>query len=101
MRITIIGSAHRHGITGDEIRTVINHYSMRWAIDSRHPSSIPFLYVGAIGEDEPHIEVITDERVPGVAIAFHAMMLRPATIASADLAPGAFTPNYGPQRPDH
>lgn len=99
MRIEILPSAKRHGITGAEIRTVINHYEIRVSVDPRDPSieADDYFHVGRGADNEPHIEVVADFIDPAVAVVFHAMMLRPSQVRILRLNQ-YITPEYGPQR---
>lgn len=54
-------------------------------------------FIGRAADNEPHIEVIADALDTDHVEAFHAMMLRPSTVAQ--LALDRFiTPEYAPQR---
>ncbi|MBE7194127.1 MAG: hypothetical protein INR66_16790 [Gordonia polyisoprenivorans] len=97
MRITVIPSAHAHGITDDEIRAVVSFYVVRISLTPRVVGTQPYLYIAPAAESEPWIEVIADLRDPDVAIVFHAMMLRPALVANLELD-HLITPTYSSQR---
>ncbi|SKV05507.1 Uncharacterised protein [Mycobacteroides abscessus subsp. bolletii] len=99
MRIEILPSALKHGITEAEIRTVIAYPDLRVTLASRTIDfdSAPVLHIGRPDSNEPHLEVIADLIDPTNAIAFHAMMLRQKLVESLDLTL-LFTPEYGPQR---
>ena len=100
VRIEIHSHARKHSITDAEIRTVINHYELRVSVESNLTDidADDYLYVGRNSDNEPHIEVVADHIDPSAAVAFHAMMLRPVTVAryALDLF---ITPDYAPQRP--
>ncbi|UGT64511.1 hypothetical protein [Nocardia asteroides] len=76
MRLTVLASATRHGITGEEIRAVVFYPVLRTRLTPRLPGAVPHLFIGKFDEDEPLIEVIADLADPGEWIVFHAMMLR-------------------------
>ncbi|WP_336819872.1 hypothetical protein [Gordonia sp. MMO-8] len=89
-------SAHRHGITVTEIEIVVAYPLVRVALAARQADALPVLHIGAAGENEPHIEVIIDV-APVVPVVFHAMMLRPSTVANNGIG-DHFRPNYSRQR---
>lgn len=97
MRIEINPSALAHGITADEIRSVINQ-GTAFSLNPRRVGSVPFLYVGPAAANEPWIELIADHAVVGVREVFHAMMLRPSIIAALGHVGQALNPEYGTQR---
>lgn len=99
MRIEILDSARRHGITDGEIRAVVTYPEYRTPIAPRLPGSRPVLSIGSAGANEPHIEVIHDAVTSDLAVVFHAMMLRPVTALQSG-ATSHLTPNYSPQRPE-
>lgn len=76
MRLIILASATRHGITEEEIRAVLSYPVLRTRLTPRLPGAVPHLFIGKFDEDEPLIEVIADLADPDEWIAFHAMMLR-------------------------
>ncbi len=85
MRITIRPSALAHGITDTEIRCVVEYPEHQAHIEARIPGASLTIAIGAYDVNEPYIEVIYDTR-RGERIVFHAMMLRPSTITSTQLA---------------
>lgn len=101
MRIEILAPATWHSITEDEIRTVVNYYELRIGIASRLPAHIAtdtYLQIGRAADNQPHIELIADTINPDVTIVFHAMMLRPVTVANLNLETYGLLPEYAPQR---
>ncbi|GAA5066909.1 hypothetical protein [Nocardia callitridis] len=88
MQIAILECTRRHGVTDDEIRAVLSYPVFRIRIAPRQEGSDPYLFIGSYDEDEPLIEVIADLADPDKWIAFHAMMLRPATIQNLRLEMG-------------
>ncbi len=96
VRIEITSRARQHGITDDEIRSVVSFPVARQAIPARRPLAELFLYVGAVDEHQPHIEVIADHTDTTEAVVFHAMLLRPTTYNSH--LTDVFTPRYARQR---
>lgn len=98
MRIRIISSAYRHGITDTEIRTVVEYPAVRVALTARRPGTNPVLFIGAPADNEPDLEIIADVLDPAEIIVFHAMMLRRSIVASLGLSE-FIEPNYSSQRP--
>ncbi|MCV7192412.1 hypothetical protein [Mycolicibacterium brumae] len=96
MRIKIAPSARQHGITDEEIRAVVTFPIARQAIPARRYHADLFLYAGSVNDHQPHIEVIADHIDQAVAVAFHAMLLRPSTYETH--LNGLFTPRYAAQR---
>jgi hypothetical protein len=103
VRIDILPTATWHSITHTEIRTIINHYELRIHIEPRNPKpdveADDYLHIGRAADNQPHIEIIADFIDPTVAVVFHAMMLRPTTVAELSLESYGFHPDYAPQRP--
>lgn len=97
MRIEIKPSALAHGITADEIRSVINQGTV-FSLNPRRAGSVPFLYVAPAAVNEPWVELIADHALVGVRVVFHAMMLRPSTVAALGHVGQALNPEYGTQR---
>ena len=98
MRIAIVASALAHGITTDEIRTVINNYDLRVSVVSNlYDDADDYFYVGRAAVNQPHIEVIADHIDPNEAVVFHAMMLRPSNVKNMGLDL-FITPEYSRQR---
>lgn len=99
MRIDILLSAKRHGITTAEIRSAIHYPALRVTLKPRRTDidTQPVLHIGRGAEDQPHIEVIADLIDPEGAVVFHAMMLRPSVVESLGLGV-YFSPEYGHQR---
>ena len=83
MRIVILGSALRHGITEDEIRSVIEYPIWTARVVPRIPDTEPRLYIGRRADAEPPIEVLADTSSTD-RVVFHAMMLRLSTLAELD-----------------
>ncbi|MGH3563101.1 MAG: hypothetical protein ACRDTN_15290 [Mycobacterium sp.] len=80
MRIEFVGArVFAHGITGDEIRAVVEYPIIVSRVEPRHPDSDPHIFVGRFDENEPPIEVGADRVDAQHWLVFHAMMLRPAT----------------------
>lgn len=100
VRIEINPSALAHGITPNEIRAVINNYELRFSIPTRlaNVDANNYLYIGRPADNEPWIELIADHADADVRVIFHAMMLRPSTIAALDHVGTALTPQYSRQR---
>lgn len=82
MRITIINSARKHGITDEEIRNVVSFPMARYRIRSRRdPTARVFRILGA--EDHgPDIEVIAEELGDEMQV-LHAMLLTGAIAKEA------------------
>lgn len=97
VRIAILASAERHGVTADEIRTVIAYAMVTVSIAARMDGAQPQLFIGPAANNEPWIEVIADLSDPQVATVFHAMMLRRSTAATAGIGKWSDI-EYGPQR---
>jgi hypothetical protein len=98
VRIEINPSAKRHGISDAEIRTVISYPELRFSLVARIDiDAAPVLHIGRAADNQPHIEVIADLIDPGVAVVFHAMMLRPKLVNALGLDL-FITPDYRPQR---
>lgn len=97
MRIEIGDSARDHLITDSEIRAVFSHPTLIIQLAARLANAIPVLYMGPPAVNEPWIEVIADLRQPEIADVFHAMMLRPALVASLDIG-HLINPEYARQR---
>ncbi|AXH45801.1 BrnT-like toxin [Gordonia phage GEazy] len=99
MRIEIKANAQEHGIEGSEIRTVVSYPALEIPIAARRPGAELVLYIGPASDNEPYIEVIADLADAGMAIVFHAMMLRRQLVANLGLTDLLPTNIYGPQRP--
>ncbi|AXH50499.1 RelE-like toxin [Gordonia phage Ruthy] len=99
MRIEIKTSAGDHGITNSEIRTVISYPALQVPLVARRPGAELMLFAAPAAANEPYIEVIADLADTGVAIVFHAMMLRRQLVVSLGLAALLPTDIFGPQRP--
>lgn len=97
MRIEIKSSAQQHGITDTEIRATISYPALRLPLTARRLHARLFLYIAPAAPHQPWIEVIADHADPAITIAFHAMMLRPATVTSLDIAT-LIDPEYARQR---
>lgn len=97
MRIKTTPSAAGHGITDAEIRAVISFPALRLGLVARHPNALPVLFIGPAAENQPWMEVIADLADPDVAVAFHAMMLRTALVASLGIEE-LIAPEYAAQR---
>jgi hypothetical protein len=83
VRIVVLDSARRHGITDDEIRSAIEYPMWTARTVPRIPGTEPRLYIGRQTDTEPPIEVPADT-ASGDCVAFHAMMLRLGTLAELD-----------------
>jgi hypothetical protein len=83
VRIVILGSARRHGITDNEIRSTIEYPMWTARVVPRIPGTTPRLYIGRLVDTEPPIEVLADIS-DGECVAFHAMLLRQSTLAELD-----------------
>ena len=97
VRIEIVPSARRHRITDAEIRSTIVYPQLRLAIAARRAGTQPYFYTAPTADNRPWIEVIADLIDPTVAVAFHAMMLRPSVVTSLGIA-HLIAPEYGRQR---
>ncbi|QKT05847.1 hypothetical protein HUN08_00515 [Gordonia sp. X0973] len=86
MRIEIRPSARRHGITDDEIRTVVEYPGLRMSVASRKsPDAHPELFIGQAAANEPYLEVAA-EVIDRTTEVFHATMLRQSTVTSTGIA---------------
>lgn len=97
MRIDIVASAKRHQITDAEIRAAVTYPQLSLPLTARRPGSRPYFYTAPAAANQPWIEVIADLIDPTVAIAFHAMMLRPSVVAALGIA-HLINPEFGRQR---
>ncbi|SON61472.1 hypothetical protein MSIMFI_02983 [Mycobacterium simulans] len=71
--------------------------ALRLCLAARRTGTLPVLFIGPPGINQPWIEVIADLSNPVLAEAFHAMMLRRSLIESLGVD-GLVDPDYGPQR---
>jgi hypothetical protein len=85
VRITILECAKQHSVTEEEIRAVLSYPVLRIRLAPRQAGAEPHLFVGSYDENEPLLEVIADLAGEDEWIAFHAMMLRAATIRNLGL----------------
>jgi hypothetical protein len=83
VRIVILDSARRHGITDEEIRSAIEYPMWTARVAARIPGTAPRLYIGRQTDTEPPVEVLADT-ASGECVVFHAMMLRLSTLAELD-----------------
>lgn len=83
VRIVILGSARRHGITDKEIRSTIEYPMWTARVVPRIPGTAPQLYIGRLVDAQPPVEVLADI-CGGECVAFHAMLLRQSTLAELD-----------------
>jgi len=97
VRIEIRASAQQHGITDAEIRATITYPALRLPLTARRPHADLYFYTAPAAPNQPWIEVIADHAHPATAIAFHAMMLRPNTVANLGIA-NLIDPEYARQR---
>lgn len=99
MRIAILWTALKNGITEAEIRAIINHYELRISIPTRQEGieADDYFYVGRAADNEPHIEIIADHIDPKVITVFHAMMLKRNTVLQLGLR-RLIKPEYSRQR---
>lgn len=88
MRIEYLPTAWQHSITGAEIRAVISHPLLRYAITTAYPDADTYMFIGRIG-NEPWIEVGAEDEDGLVWDVFHAMLLTPRVAQEAyDLSGG-------------
>lgn len=84
MQISIIDSGRHHGITDDEIRSVVSFPAFRFRLVPRRAGALPYAYLG--GEsDEPLIEVFADAAPVGELVVSHVMLLRTSTVQAVGL----------------
>ncbi len=79
----ILGSARRHGIADNEIRSTIEYPMWTARVAPRIPATSPRLYIGRLADVEPPIEVLADIS-DDECVVFHAMLLRQSTLAELD-----------------
>jgi hypothetical protein len=80
VRIELVGTrVFAHGITGDEIRAVVEYPIIVSRVEPRRSDSDPHIFVGRFDENEPLIEVGADRVDAEHWLVFHAMMLRAST----------------------
>lgn len=98
MRITITPSARQHGITGDEIRTVLAYFALRISLPAKREGAVLFLHIGPASANAPYIEVLADMADEDEAVVFHAMMLRRSLVNNLGIAELLGDITYAPQR---
>lgn len=84
VQISVIDSARQHGITDEEIRSVVSFPAFRFRLVPRRLGSLPYAYIGGVS-NEPLIEVFADSAPVGELVVFHAMLLRMSTVQAAGL----------------
>ncbi len=101
MRIEIIPTGWQHSITGDEIRNVITHPLLRYAITTTHPDADTYMFIGNINK-QPWIEVAAENEDQEAWVIFHAMVLTPRVAREAFEITGGIINlrnEVSPQRP--
>jgi hypothetical protein len=78
VRIRFLPHAWQHGITGDEMRTVIAYPLLRYAIITPFPEADSYMFVGRTRK-EPWIEVVAEDEGGSTWAVFHAMLLTSKT----------------------
>ena len=101
----IAGTPTQTGVFGFEVQvtdganptnsTAIN---LAITITARKPGTRPVLYIGPTAINQPWIEVIADLADSTAAVVFHAMMLRPSTVAALGPLADLINPEYARQR---
>lgn len=78
MRVECQPTAWRHGITGDEIRTIITFPLLRYAITTIFPMAETFMLICRV-DQQPWIEVAAEDVDGEEWAVFHAMRLTART----------------------
>ncbi|WP_100483133.1 hypothetical protein [Mycobacteroides abscessus] len=101
MRIEIIPTGWQHSITGDEIRNVITHPLLRYAITTAHPDADTYMFIGNT-DNQPWIEVAAENEDEEAWVVFHAMILTPRVAREIHEITGGLVDlrdQLSPQRP--